>query len=106
MIEKALQVCIDHMRSHWNQIKFSPSSFVLESDIDDNDDVIFDVPINKNDNFTPIRQKQENKTSSSFTGVIVRNFPLDMSEQDIKSFLVSKGMPEQHVRDACQKMEW
>ena len=87
---------IDHMRSHWSHIGFSPSSFVLDNDeIDETEDVIFDAPVKNSNNFTPVK-KSEDLKPSSFNGVIVRNLPLDTSENDTVAFLISKGMPENH----------
>ena len=86
---------IDHMRAHWRNIGFEPTSFVLDTDeIDENEDIIFDAPLKNNEIFTPTHDKPKAAaTLSCFNGVVVRNLPLEMSDKDIEAFLVSKGMP-------------
>ena len=91
---------VDHMRAHWSAIGFSPINFVLDPNIADADDLdaaSYDVPLKDNDKFTPTHRKPTMETTNHiYSGVIIRNLPLDIPETDIQAFLVSKGLPAGH----------
>ena len=82
------------MKSHWNSIGFTPTSFKLDTGetVDDAADLIHDVPLKDNEKFTPTHRKVNPTptTCSKFSGVVIRNLPLTISETDTKAFLVTK----------------
>ena len=88
------------MRAHWSVIGFSPTNFVLDANIADADDLdaaSYDVPLKDNDKFTPTHKKPTMETTNHiYSGVIIRNLPVDILETDIQAFLVSKGLPADH----------
>ena len=94
---------INHMKSHWDTISFSPTSFKLVSGGDgDNENIDssnFDIPLKDTDKFTPTHRKPNiaNQNNNIYSGVVIRNFPPTITEEDIMSFLVSKGLPEEHL---------
>ena len=91
------------MKSHWNTISFSPTSFKLVSGGDgDNENIDssnFDIPLKDTDKFTPTHRKPNiaNQHNNIYSGVVIRNLPPTITEEDIMSFLVSKGLPEEHL---------
>ena len=85
------------MKAHWEGIGFTPSTFVLDANDEEIDVTNYDVPLKDNNKFTPTHQKPTvGQTDSSFSGVVLRNLPVTITENDIKSFLVSKGLPVDH----------
>ena len=90
---------LDHMKSHWSEIGFSPETFLLENDDTlDNEDGIYDVPLKENQQFTPTHKADNINVapSSIYNGVVVRNLPPDISDEDTELFVISKGMPKDH----------
>ena len=94
---------INHMKLHWNEIGFTPTSFTLdtkdtEEGVENTDSTDFDIAIKENEIFTPAHKKQNapSQTDCNYTGVVIRNLPLNITEEILKPFLVSKGLPEEH----------
>ena len=85
----------DHMKELWKEIDFSPTGFELP-EIAPEDDVGGDLPLLDAESFgkkveRPVRQ-QENM--EKYDGIIIKNFPLDLSESDILEFLFENGLPQ------------
>ena len=94
---------INHMKLHWNEIGFTPTSFTLDTrDTDEGlehiENTDFDIPLKENEMFTPNHKKQNppSQTDCSYNGVVIRNLPLNITEEILKPFLVSKGLPDEH----------
>ena len=87
----------DHMAEHWKNINFSPSNFKLFID-GEMDSKVADSEIKKNQNFTPtkIQTEEENDPIKQYSGVVIKNLPLTMPENEILKFLQSKGLGMDH----------
>ena len=86
----------EHMRKHWEEIKFEPSNFRLDT-LEENDMDTFDLPIKENEKFTPQHKGPANMGGlhdKTFTGVVIKNLPAEITETDLLAFLISKGLPE------------
>ena len=87
---------IDHMRSHWEEINFSPNLFELDmSEVDEF--ITEDMEIKDSPTFTPPRNLAEINSEVILSGVVVKNFPPGVSEEDIRGVLESVGLPENHL---------
>ena len=83
------------MKAHWSVIGFTPTNFVLEAD--DLDSANYDAPLKDNGKFTPTHKKADLETTDHiYAGVTIRNLPLTILETNIKTFLISKGLPASH----------
>ena len=84
------------MIEHWKKIGFVPSDF---KGPDSDDDVFTDEVIIKESNvFTPPhRQPNDNiEDDSQHTGVVIKNLPANIPENEVIEFLTSKGLPDGH----------
>ena len=96
---------IDHMRVHWETINFKPTNFKLDTS-EDPENGPGDVPIKENERFTPPHKKSAlPMVNENYTGVVIKNLPLEMTENDLKKFLVSKGLPEEASKMKIGKTE-
>ena len=87
---------IDHMREHWEEIRFSPNLFELDlSEVDEF--VTEDMEIKDGSNFTPPRKLAEINSEVILSGIVVKNFPAGISEKDLIGALESVGLPENHT---------
>ena len=84
---------LEHMKTLWAKIGFQPSSFNMDGNLED-DEMPRTVNIKEN-NFTPTHKKNklDNLEMEKFTGVVVGNFPKEIPETAVSSFLEEKGMP-------------
>ena len=70
---------------------------MFQLDPDEVDDEVFgDVQIKENLRFTSVSAKQTNDGNKQFTGVVIRNIPLELQDEEIMEFLVSNGVPANH----------
>ena len=85
---------IDHMKAHWNIIGFAPSSFKL--DLGDDEEVhqqTADAPIKTDTHFTPTHKPlSTDPNGANMIGVVLKNLPEGMPEEDIIGFLKTKGL--------------
>ena len=74
----------DHMKSHWDSIKFVPSSFQLDM-VEDEQVNIADVEIKSNQNFTrPKKNIQSEIDDEKLKAVVVKNLPPLTQETDLR----------------------
>ena len=86
---------IDHMRSYWEKIGFSPAEFELNSEeVDENRTE--DMEIKDSNRFTPPRKTAQMNSQEILKGVSVRNLPNFDDDEELVDFLESKGLPENH----------
>ena len=85
---------IDHMRDHWREIGFEPNLFELA---DDDINEVFEEETKGSQRFTPKKAPIVESDLETYSGVMVKNLPKEISEEDARKFLESKGMPEGHV---------
>ena len=81
------------MKTLWAHIGFKPSNFNNNESLD-GDEMSANVNIKEN-NFTPPQKKNKlnEMEMDKFTGVVIRNFPKEIPETAITSFLEDKGLP-------------
>ena len=84
---------IDHMRAHWKEIGFEPNLFEL----DDIDEVFEEPEMKSSQRFTPKKAPIDDSDLETYSGVMVKNLPKEISEEDARKFLETKGMPEGQV---------
>ena len=90
----------EHMKAHWEEIGFVPSDFKLEIPEDTDENLQQDIPIKDGLKFTPQHKKNpENnqQRETQFFGLTIVNLPPGLPDNELKAFLVSKGLPEQHT---------
>ena len=85
---------IDHMREHWKAIGFAVESFKLDTENDDEvgNSVTEDVPIKDGVKFSPPPKPQQKTVS--YIGIVVKNLPKVLPDEQIKKFLHEHGLPE------------
>ena len=86
---------IDHMKTHWETIGFKPSSFHLDMDDSLNNEKTADAPIKTNTHFTPPQKPIPIESQeTNLIGVVVKNLPENIPEEDIIKFLSTKGLDQ------------
>ena len=88
----------DHMKQLWQQVGFVPVTFELDDDDKTNDDVqqaAKDVSVIETVKLPPakVRQEPSKRDIGHYEGITVRNFPADLEEKEIITFLMNYGMP-------------
>ena len=87
---------IDHMRQHWEELGFTPNLFELDlNKVDDN--MTEDMEIKEGTAFTPPKRIIQPANDAIYSGVVIKNLPLSITEDEIEGFLVSQGLPGGHV---------
>ena len=82
---------LDHMRNLWSEIGFTPSSFSLNQDEDDD---IFDVPLKTGAFVQKIDlPKPTEKDRNKYQGITIRNFNPKLENKDIFEFLIKHDLP-------------
>ena len=85
----------DHMRQLWSEIDFLPTGFELpaveEEGNEDGEVSILDAQYFHKKVDKPPKEKGN---LQKYDGIIIKNFPLNLSESDILSFLFEKGLPK------------
>ena len=98
----------DHMRTLWKEIDFDPQSFEITKleydDLESLDNIGGDRKVLDTDHF-PRQQVdrpiQSDSEKEKFNVVRIRNFPLDLSDEDIVKFLkekVDKDISEKDIK--------
>ena len=88
----------DHMKDLWNKVGFVPTAFELDNnDKDDmeNDSVIRDTK------FPPSyeRPPPTSRDIEQFKGILVKNIPNRVGEEEILDLLVNHGLPASHSKN-------
>ena len=91
----------DHMKKLWQEINFVPTSFSLDESDKSEDDVqqaSKDEGKLSNTRFPPSRKVQDPSTRDIefMDGICVRNFPKTLSDNELKTFLINHGIPQDH----------
>ena len=77
------------MVEHWRKIGFAPTEFMLDDDLDTEND----VEIKDSDKFTPQKKELTEKETTRFTGIILKNLPIALPDKDIIEVLIEAGAP-------------
>ena len=90
---------IEHMRSLWAHIGFTPSNFELDSDFEeiDNENVVFhhgDRPISKEQETTRVKPKLSNESKQKLSGLKINNFPKEMTDKEVLEFIQEHVKPD------------
>ena len=98
---------VDHMKEHWEAIGFKVENFKLDTEDDDNNDAVKqvteDVPIKEGYKFSPKTKTQH--VSVSHIGVVVKNLPKVLPEEEVMKFLKENGLPDETASDSIQIIE-
>ena len=91
----------DHMKKLWEEIGFAPTTFELDESDKTEDDIqqaVKDAPIITETRFPPIIQKQQpnDRDIDNLDGITVKNFPSNLDDKEIHTFLLNYGMPLDH----------
>ena len=80
----------DHMRKLWSEIGFVPSSFELPDSDDLNEEN--DHPVAEAETFARVDTKAQTSVEDKdrFIGISIANFSLDLTDEDIRKFVVEK----------------
>ena len=80
----------DHMRKLWSEIGFVPSSFELPDSDDLNEEN--DHPVAEAETFSRVDTKAQTSVEDKFRfiGISIANFSLDLTDEDIRKFVVEK----------------
>ena len=90
---------IEHMRSLWTHIGFTPTSFELNSDFEEMDveEVVFhqgDKPISKTQESTRVKPHFSNESKQKLSGLKINNFPKDITEKEVLEFIREHVKPD------------
>ena len=77
------------MVEHWRKIGFAPTEFVLDDDLDTEND----AEIKDSDKFTPQKNELTEEETTRFTGIILKNLPIALPDKDIIDILIEAGAP-------------
>ena len=75
------------MVEHWRNIGFAPTEFTLDEDLDTEND----VQIKDTGKFTPQKNELTDEETARFTGIILKNLPIALSDKDINEVLNEAG---------------
>ena len=87
----------DHMLQLWSSIGFQPREFLRE--YSEGEEVVEKlVEIKENPQFTPPSKllQRPSQDTENFNGLIIRNFPKDIPENEILKLLEEHGLPSKH----------
>ena len=79
----------DFMVEHWRNIGFAPAEFVLDEDLDTEND----IEIKDSGKFTPQKNELKEEETKRFTGIILKNLPIALPDKDIIGVLIEAGAP-------------
>ena len=77
----------DFMVEHWKSIGFDPSEFVLDDELDDE----ADLEVRDSNEFTPVKNSLANVEINKFTGVLIKNLPIALSDPDLVAVAIEGG---------------
>ena len=77
------------MVEHWRKIGFAPTEFVLDDDLDTEND----AEIKDSDKCTSQKNELTEEETTRFTGIILKNLPIALPDRDIIEVLIEAGAP-------------
>ena len=78
---------LDHMRTLWKDIDFTPTSFSLNVEEAEEFDVkVTEIP-------SPTPKNGENQNNYAFNALTIRNFNPSLKDKEIQEFLIASGLP-------------
>ena len=79
----------EFMVEHWRNIGFAPTEFTLDEDLDTEND----VEVKDSSKFTPQKNELTEEETARFTGIILKNLPIALSDKDINEVFNEAGAP-------------
>ena len=79
----------EFMVKHWKNIGFAPTEFTLDEDLDTEND----AEIKDSSKFTPQKNELTDEETARFTGIILKNLPIALSDKDINEVFNEAGAP-------------
>ena len=89
-------ILVEHMKKVWDMIQFKPANFELEhleTEADQAERATDGIPIKEAEKFSPIAVKPQpiEKDIQKYEGLLIKNFPKTMMDEDIIAFLKEIG---------------
>ena len=94
----------EHMKNLWNILDFTPTNFELEEE--DNTEIqqangvknsLSKSSVNIVESFPPLLVTEPSaRDIEQCNGIIIRNFPLSISNEELVTFLIDQGLPKNH----------
>ena len=88
----------DHMKDLWKKVGFVPTTFELDNN--DNDDMENDSVI-RDSKFPPGYERPDptNRDIEQYKGIVVKNIPNRIGEDEILDLLINHGLPASHPKN-------